>query len=80
MIENIDIFSTHLRTFDNILISLPNEKLLTEYVSNYSNYPIRRLSCEWLIKVEDLDEDLVQSLEELIASLSLILVEPVPLV
>ena len=80
VIENIDIFSTHLRTFDNILISLPNEKLLNEYVSNYSNYPIRRLSCEWLIKVEDLDDDLILCLEQLIASLSLILVEPTPLI
>lgn len=80
VIENIDIFSTHLRTFDNILISLPNEKLLTEYVSNYSNYPIRRLSCEWIIKVEDLSDTLVENLEQLIAGLPLVLVEPAPLI
>jgi small-conductance mechanosensitive channel len=80
VIEDIDIFSTHLRTFENILVSLPNEKLLNEYVSNYSNYPIRRISCEVLIRVEDLNQALVKNLEAEIKKIQVILVEPEPLI
>lgn len=80
MIENIDMFSTHLRTFDHVLVSLPNEKLLTEYVSNYSHYSLRRISCDFLIQIEDLNADLVTQLEEQIKQIQMVLVEPEPLV
>ena len=80
VIEDIDIFSTHLRTFENISVSLPNEKLLNEYVSNYSNYPMRRISCEFLICVEDLTSTLVEDLHTELKNVQEILVEPEPLI
>lgn len=80
VVENIDMFSTHLRTFDHVLVSLPNEKLLTEYVSNYSRYPIRRISCDFLIYAEDLSHELIEALSEPLKSAHLVLVEPEPMI
>ena len=80
VIENIDMFSTHLRTFEHILVSLPNEKLLTEYVSNYSHYSIRRIECELLIYIEDLNGELIEALEGRVRELDGLLVEPTPMV
>lgn len=80
VVENIDIFSTHIRTFDNILVTLPNEKLLTEYVSNYSQYPIRRVSCDMIVRSEDIERHLVDELQERIKSLHILLLEPEPII
>ena len=78
IIEDIDVFATHLRTFDNVLIRLPNEKLLSEYVSNYSQYPIRRVCCEKIIRASDLDADLIKELKHEIQALPLLMVDPEP--
>jgi len=80
VVENIDVFSTHLRTFDHVLVSLPNEKLLTEYVTNYSRYSMRRISCELIIHAEDLSAELSEAISARLAELPVILVEPAPMV
>ena len=80
LIENIDIFSTSLRTFDNVLITIPNEKLITEYITNYSKYPIRRLSCEFIVRTEDITREHIDDLLAVIKELPQLLIEPEPLV
>ena len=78
IIEDIDVFATRLRTFDNILISLPNEKLLNEYVSNYSQYPVRRVCCERVLRSSDLTPELLHTLKTAVKTLPLLMVEPEP--
>lgn len=80
IVENIDVFSTRLRTFDNVLVSIPNEKLLTECVSNYSQYPMRRILCDFIVRFEDIDEPLVDDLYAKLKELDELLVEPEPAV
>ncbi len=43
-VERIQLFSTEIRTPDNVMVILPNSRLLSEKIINYSLTDIRRLS------------------------------------
>jgi small conductance mechanosensitive channel len=43
VIQDIDLFSTKLKTFDNKLIVIPNNDLITNRIINYNHYGIRRV-------------------------------------
>lgn len=71
----INLFSTRLRTLDNLLVRVPNETLMKSEITNVTHFPIRRadlqipLSFEAdLVQVErilrDLAEDSGQCLDE----------------
>lgn len=78
LIENIDIFTTSLRTFENVLITLPNEKLFTEQIHNYSKYSIRRISFDFTIRAEQLSEAFLEETLHLVKELDCILIDPEP--
>lgn len=40
---SIDLLSVKLRTFDNLLVRLPNETLVKSEITNLSRFPIRRI-------------------------------------
>ncbi|MGB9428291.1 MAG: mechanosensitive ion channel family protein [Gammaproteobacteria bacterium] len=40
---SIDLLSVKLRTFDNLLVRLPNETLVKSEIANLSRFPIRRI-------------------------------------
>ncbi len=42
-ILSIDLLSVKLRTFDNLSVRVPNEKLIQSVVTNLSRFPIRRV-------------------------------------
>lgn len=42
----IDILSTKIRTFTNLMIRIPNETLVKSNITNYSYFPIRRLDLD----------------------------------
>lgn len=42
----IDLLSVKLRTFDNLLVRLPNESLLKSEITNVTHFPIRRLDLQ----------------------------------
>lgn len=42
-VVSIDLLSVKLRTFDNLLVRIPNESLLKSEITNLTRYPIRRL-------------------------------------
>lgn len=42
IVESIDLLSTKIRTFDNLLWRMPNEKLLKSDIYNITRYDIRR--------------------------------------
>ena len=80
VVENVNFFSTQLRTFDNILITIPNEKLMTEYVKNYSKYSIRRSVHQVTIDYDDFHSALVDDLCALVSEVEGVLLEPNPFV
>ena len=42
----IDLLSTKIRTFTNLMVRIPNETLVKSNIINYSYFPIRRLDLE----------------------------------
>jgi small-conductance mechanosensitive channel len=56
IIQSIDLLSIKLRTFDNLFVRIPNEKILTSEVTNITRFPIRRMDIMLQVSYrEDLD-------------------------
>jgi small-conductance mechanosensitive channel len=43
IIQSIDLLSVKIRTFDNLFVRIPNEKILSSEVTNITRFPIRRM-------------------------------------
>jgi len=43
IIQSIDLLSIKIRTFDNMFVRIPNEKILNSDVTNVTRFPIRRM-------------------------------------
>ena len=50
---SIDLLATNLRTLDNLLVRVPNEKVSGTLIKNYSFFPIRRLDLNLMIPYEE---------------------------
>src|SRR5208283_1440362 len=56
IIQSIDLLSIKIRTFDNMFVRIPNEKILTSEVTNITRFPIRRMDITLQVSYdEDLD-------------------------
>jgi small-conductance mechanosensitive channel len=56
IIQSIDLLSIKLRTFDNLFVRIPNEKILSSEVTNVTRFPIRRMDITLQVSYrEDLD-------------------------
>ncbi len=55
IIHSIDLLSIKIRTFDNLFVRIPNEKILSSEVTNITRFPIRRMD---LILQIDYGQDL----------------------
>ncbi len=56
IIQSIDLLSIKLRTFDNLFVRIPNEKILSSEVTNITRFPIRRMDIVLQVSYrEDLD-------------------------
>ncbi len=76
---SIDLLSTKLRTFDNLLVRIPNETMVKTEIINYSSFPIRRLDIQIGVAYK---ED-ISKVQEILFDVSdnnpLCLEEPAPL-
>jgi small-conductance mechanosensitive channel len=54
-VVSIDLLSVRLRTFDNLLVRVPNETLLKSEIINLSYFPLRRFDLQVVV---DYDADL----------------------
>jgi len=76
----IDLIYTRLKTLDNVLISVPNQQLLTSEIDNYGKKnPVRR-RCSITIGYELTSEEIVKVLLEAAAKVEGVLKEPKPYV
>jgi len=57
IIQSIDLLSIKIRTFDNLFVRIPNEKILSSEVTNITRFPIRRLD---LVFQVDYGQDLLR--------------------
>jgi small conductance mechanosensitive channel len=55
-VESISLVNTRLRTFDGLIVVVPNAKILQDYVQNYHETPTRRIKVDVAIRY---DQDIV---------------------
>jgi small-conductance mechanosensitive channel len=80
IILSIDLLSIKLRTFDNLFVRIPNEKILSSEVTNITRFPIRRMD----IKVEVSYQDDLDRVRDVLARVArgnrFCLDEPAPVI
>lgn len=80
VVESIDLLSVKIRTFDNLFVRVPNEKLAGTQLTNITRYPIRRLDIKFVVPF-DTDLKIVSDLlSEIAAANADCLQEPAPLI
>lgn len=80
IVEGIDIFTTELKSVDGRKIIIPNSKITTDTITNYSAKPQRRLNVIASVSYSD-DLDKVRAvLEKILQEESRILPDPKPMI
>ncbi len=79
VVVSIDLFSTRIRTFDNILIRIPNENLMKTQIFNNTYFPIRRIDAKIPIDKNENLKKVEQVLLEVAENNLICLDEPRPL-
>lgn len=76
----IDLIYTRLKTLDNVMISVPNQQLLTSEIDNYGKKDTVRRSCAVTVGFEISSEQVEKTLIEAAAKVEGVLKEPKPYV
>lgn len=80
IVDNIDLFVTTLKTYDNKVVTVPNGMMTTSVIVNYSKEETRRVDCTFGISY---DSDIAKAKDVLIAVTEVcpeILKQPEPIV
>ncbi|RAL25269.1 mechanosensitive ion channel protein [Lujinxingia litoralis] len=77
---SIDLLSTRIRTFDNLMVRIPNEALLKSTITNYTLYGVRRIEVPVRVPFACDLVELQRSLTQTMHALPNILDEPSPVV
>jgi len=76
----IDLIYTRMKTLDNVLISVPNQQLLTSEIDNYGKKTIVRRSCSITAGYELTSEQVERALLEAATQIESVLKDPQPYV
>jgi len=79
-VTDIDLVSVKLRTFDNLLVRVPNEALLKSKITNLTHYPIRRMDLEIGVSYSQDVEQVIEVLRDTADRIPGCLDEPEPIV
>jgi small-conductance mechanosensitive channel len=80
IIQSIDLLSIKIRTFDNLFVRIPNEKILSSEVTNITRFPIRRMDIVFQVDYEQDLRRVREILAELAAANPWSLDEPEPVI
>ncbi|MEO0248817.1 MAG: mechanosensitive ion channel family protein [candidate division WOR-3 bacterium] len=80
IVLEIGFLSVKLRTFDNIMIRIPNTEVLNSVVKNLSAYPIRRIETTVGVSYRSDPENAIAALKDALAREPLFLANPGPVV
>lgn len=80
IVESIDLLSVKIRTFDNLFVRVPNEKLAGSQLTNITRYPIRRLDITFVVPFDADLKVVSELLSEIAAANADCLQEPAPLI
>ncbi|MDW7738523.1 MAG: mechanosensitive ion channel family protein [Bacillota bacterium] len=78
VVEDIHIISTSLRTLDGYFIRVPNEKVFTSSITNYSSSSVRRFEYSIGISYADDAEKAVNIIKQVIDEQPFALINPAP--
>ncbi len=78
IVEEIGIFTTELKTFDNKKIIVPNAKLTSDNIINYTAREIRRVDIVASVSYSDDLDKVRKVLEDILAADEHVLKEPAP--
>ncbi len=76
---SLDLLSAKLRTFDNLLVRIPNETLIKSEITNLTRFPIRRVDIQIGVAYKENIERVREVLAEVADRNPLSLEEPPPL-
>jgi len=79
-VYSIDLLSIMLKTFDNQLIRIPNETLISTEITNITKFPIRRMDFQILVAYKESIPHVIDTLKSIAGDNTLCLDEPDPLV
>ncbi|MGQ9854246.1 MAG: mechanosensitive ion channel family protein, partial [Candidatus Oleimicrobiaceae bacterium] len=77
-VESIRIISTTIRTYDGLLVRMPNEKVFTSNITNYVALGCRRIDYVVSIRYEDDAELAAKIIKRVLDEHPFVLVEPEP--
>ena len=80
VVYSIDLLSIKIRTFDNQLLRIPNQKVISSDLTNITKFPIRRLDFDISLAYKEDLEQVQTLLSEIARENPLCLDEPEPLV
>ncbi len=76
---SVDLLSTRLRTFDNLLVRIPNQTMVSTMITNYNRLPIRRFDLQVSVAYKEDLAGVEQALLEIADRNPLCLEDPAPL-
>ena len=80
VVYSIDLLSIKIKTFDNLLLRIPNQTVISSEVTNVTRFPIRRLDFDLNVAYKEDLEKVKQILEQVVKRNPLCLDEPEPIV
>ena len=76
---SIDLLSVKLRTFDNLLVRVPNEDIIKKHIVNLTHFPIRRVDVQLRVPYGTDMEHVREVLDEVADANPVCMTEPAPL-
>jgi small-conductance mechanosensitive channel len=80
VVHSIDLLSIKIKTFDNLLLRIPNQTVISSEVINVTRFPVRRLDFDLNVAYKENLDVVKQTLEEVAKRNPLCLDEPEPIV
>lgn len=77
---SVDLLSTKLRTFDNLLVRIPNETMVKANITNFNRFPIRRVDVQIAVSYDEDLERVIRTVLKVAEANPLCLDEPAPLI
>ncbi|ABR55581.1 MscS Mechanosensitive ion channel [Methanococcus vannielii SB] len=80
MVNDIKMMSTRIRTWDGVLVRIPNEKVFNSEIINNKKYPARRAEVTIGIAYKEDIDRAVEIIVKVLREMTYVLVEPEPVV
>lgn len=80
IIASIDLLSVKVKTFDNVLIRVPNQRLIEQDIVNITRFPLRRMQFSVVVPTQIALAKVFEALEAAAGNVADVLQEPEPFI